>query len=69
VITLFSNYFQVFQFIVEKLGGAFGSSDLKAVLDNALDKKVLQFAKIIEKLSKLELSSQGHKMRFQVDLA
>jgi hypothetical protein len=33
---------------VAKLDGAFGSSDLKAILDNALEKKVLQFAKIIE---------------------
>jgi len=48
VITLYANYFQVFKFIVEKLDGAFGSSDLKAILDNALEKKVLQFAKIIE---------------------
>lgn len=48
MITLYANFFQVFKFIVEKLGGAFGSSDLKAILDNALEKKVLQFAKIIE---------------------
>jgi hypothetical protein len=33
---------------VGKLGGAFGSSDLKAILDSALEKKVFQFAKIIE---------------------
>jgi hypothetical protein len=48
VITLYANYFQVFLFILGKLGGAFGSSDLKAILDSALQKKELQFAKIIE---------------------